>query len=209
MVHIKEIEDRPSCLVVDFGAMVASRKSPGIIIVNGRDKIIHVNRSAWDVLTLLRDHGTVACDALMPTALLDLCHDVQARLREHRIDGDPVNLEETRLIATPNGRVLLRAVALEGGAKLTDDRRRVLVLLEHVAERSHMTAASKERFGLTNREWAVSQSLLKGYTNKEIGSALNISEPTVKAHINHIMQKMKCSTRTGIVSLVMTSCSGK
>jgi DNA-binding CsgD family transcriptional regulator len=37
-------------------------------------------------------------------------------------------------------------------------------------------------------------------TNKEIGNALGITEPTVKAHIKHIMEKMKCTTRTAIVS---------
>jgi DNA-binding NarL/FixJ family response regulator len=73
-------------------------------------------------------------------------------------------------------------------------------MLEQISDRESMNAAGQERFGLTNREWEVARILTQGLTNKEIGNALGITEPTVKAHIKHIMEKMKCTTRTAIVS---------
>lgn len=200
-------EKGASCGVIDFDSMVASRKSPGIVIVDGQNKIVHVNSNAWDVLALLREQGTVSGDALMPTVLLQVCHAAQAHVRENLESPAPANADMVRLIMTSKGHVLLRALTLEGGSKLSPHKRRVLVLLEQVVERSHGSAELKERFGLTDREYAVARILVKGYTNKEIGNALNISEPTVKAHLNHIMQKLKCSTRTGVVSLMMGSTS--
>ena len=43
------------------------------------------------------------------------------------------------------------------------------------------------------------QYLAKGWTNKEIASALQLALPTVKEHIRHIMAKTNTTTRTGIL----------
>lgn len=50
---------------------------------------------------------------------------------------------------------------------------------------------------LTNREIEVLQSIVRGRSNKEIGSDLNISEATVKTHINSLLGKLGVSDRTG------------
>jgi len=62
----------------------------------------------------------------------------------------------------------------------------------------------KERFGFTDREEMVVQNLAKGWTNKEIASELNIAEQTVKVYIKQIMDKTRCTTRTGIVAQVLS-----
>jgi DNA-binding NarL/FixJ family response regulator len=49
---------------------------------------------------------------------------------------------------------------------------------------------------LTNRELEVLQSIVRGRSNKEIGSDLNISEATVKTHINSLLGKLGVSDRT-------------
>ena len=41
--------------------------------------------------------------------------------------------------------------------------------------------------------------LAQGFTNKEIGVTLGISEQTVKEHLKHIMEKPHCTTRTGVL----------
>jgi len=65
-------------------------------------------------------------------------------------------------------------------------------------------AREQERAGqLTDREHDVVECLAKGWTNKEIAAELGITEPTIKAHIRNIMNKTKCSTRTGIVAQVL------
>jgi DNA-binding NarL/FixJ family response regulator len=49
---------------------------------------------------------------------------------------------------------------------------------------------------LTGRELEVLQQIVGGKSNKEIGSALGISEATVKSHINNILSKLDASDRT-------------
>ena len=49
---------------------------------------------------------------------------------------------------------------------------------------------------LTGRELEVLQQIVAGKSNKEIGGHLNISEATVKSHINNILSKMGVSDRT-------------
>ncbi len=49
---------------------------------------------------------------------------------------------------------------------------------------------------LTEREESVLRLLVRGCSNKEICRTLNISEPTVKTHISHLMAKLGVSSRT-------------
>jgi two-component system NarL family response regulator len=49
---------------------------------------------------------------------------------------------------------------------------------------------------LTARELEVLQQIVAGKSNKEIGMLLNISEATVKSHINNILSKLGVADRT-------------
>jgi DNA-binding NarL/FixJ family response regulator len=49
---------------------------------------------------------------------------------------------------------------------------------------------------LTARELEVLEQIVRGKSNKEIGGHLNISEATVKSHINNILSKLGVSDRT-------------
>lgn len=53
---------------------------------------------------------------------------------------------------------------------------------------------------LTSRELGVLELLSLGYTNKEIASALGISDSTVRVHVNNIMEKLQVSDRTEAVA---------
>jgi two-component system NarL family response regulator len=62
-----------------------------------------------------------------------------------------------------------------------------------VAERLAARMSSSE---LTSRELEVLRQIVDGKSNKEIGNALNISEATVKSHINNLLSKLGVSDRT-------------
>ena len=49
---------------------------------------------------------------------------------------------------------------------------------------------------LTQREQEVLEQIVKGKSNKEIGQALDISEATVKTHINNLLGKLGVEDRT-------------
>ena len=52
------------------------------------------------------------------------------------------------------------------------------------------------RTELTSRELEVLKLIATGKSNKEIGSALQIAEVTVKLHVGHILTKLKANDRT-------------
>ena len=49
---------------------------------------------------------------------------------------------------------------------------------------------------LTARELEVLERIVRGMSNKEIASALGISEATVKSHINNVLSKLDAADRT-------------
>jgi two-component system, NarL family, response regulator len=56
---------------------------------------------------------------------------------------------------------------------------------------------------LTAREMEVLRILAVGKSNKEIGSAFNISEATVKVHVTHILEKFKVTGRTEAINVAV------
>lgn len=195
-----QMDEQAQSATIDLRTIVASRKSPGIVILNGLGEVVHLNDTAWKLLSLIRPHAPVSNNGLVPEVMMDLCHELDSKILGRGSVSPHARLEATSFMATVDGGVLLRALALEGTKDLPSQGRRFLIMLEQVAERESVNAADQERFGLTDREWEVTRVLTQGFTNKEIGNALGITEPTVKAHIKHIMEKMKCTTRTAIVS---------
>ena len=191
--------EQTNATVPDLHTVVASRRSPGIVILNGLGEVIHVNETAWEILSIVRQHMAVSKNGLVPEVVIGLCHELESKMVGRHSVLSHTRLEATHFMATAEGSILFRALALEGAKDVPTEGRRFLIMLEKVAEREPVKAG-QERFGLTHRERQVTQALTQGFTNKEIGNALGITEPTVKAHIKHIMEKMKCSTRTAIVS---------
>jgi DNA-binding NarL/FixJ family response regulator len=63
----------------------------------------------------------------------------------------------------------------------------------HIASR---LAERMMRINLTARELEVLVLIARGLTNKEIGSALQISGNTVRNHVNSIMEKLEVADRT-------------
>ncbi len=78
-------------------------------------------------------------------------------------------------------------------------------LMERVMERYHemevnygrlQSAASIQELSLTSRELEILQYIVEGLSNKEIASALFISEKTVKNHITSLLRKLEVDDRT-------------
>lgn len=78
-------------------------------------------------------------------------------------------------------------------------------LMERVMERYHhleveygrlQSAAAIHDLDLTNRELEILQYIVEGMSNKEIASALFISEKTVKNHITNLLRKLEVEDRT-------------
>ena len=59
-----------------------------------------------------------------------------------------------------------------------------------------------EAYGLTGRERDVTQQVLRGFSNKEIASALNVSAFTVSDHLKNIFEKIGVRSRGEVVARV-------
>lgn len=76
--------------------------------------------------------------------------------------------------------------------------RRSRTVLEQVFERSQL----QNRFeSLSKRERQVMTLVVKGLMNRQVGSTLDISETTVKAHRGRVMQKMQAATLVDLVDM--------
>lgn len=62
---------------------------------------------------------------------------------------------------------------------------------------------------LTAREQQVLAELRRGRTNKEIAGRLNVSITTVNKHVQHVLKKLKVSSRTQAVAMVDAAVSGR
>jgi DNA-binding NarL/FixJ family response regulator len=57
---------------------------------------------------------------------------------------------------------------------------------------------------ITKRESAILHMVINGAHNKEIASALFISEGTVKVHLHNIYEKLGVNSRLGLVKYAQT-----
>jgi DNA-binding NarL/FixJ family response regulator len=71
---------------------------------------------------------------------------------------------------------------------------------KHIAER---LASDQMTAGLSLRETEVLQLVATGLTNKEVARTLNISQFTVRNHLNHITQKLDATDRTEAIFIAL------
>jgi DNA-binding NarL/FixJ family response regulator len=69
------------------------------------------------------------------------------------------------------------------------------ILKEFSVTRSDSTDRVEIVDNLTSREIDILELVVEGMTNKEIASALNISENTVKIHLRNILDKLHLQNR--------------
>jgi len=79
--------------------------------------------------------------------------------------------------------------------------KRILVRLMHWASYTDTTQADHQ---LTDRELEVLTMIARGASNKEIAQDTFLSEGTVKAHVSHIMTKLRLERRTDLVRFALT-----
>jgi len=96
---------------------------------------------------------------------------------------------------------LLRAITdvRSGGAPMTSEIARMVV---EAFQKKPASSGSEE---LTRRETEILAQLSEGLSNKEIGTRLQISYDTVRAHLRHIYEKLHVRGRTEAVGKYLKS----
>ena len=193
----------PSDILVD------QRAGPGIVVLSASMQLLHMNRQASELAKQINsaEHsggGSRTVHGVLPAALTELCGEIVKALHIRTEAKDWEQFEIKRVAGNPEQPVLLRGFGLpdRGGVQFA----RLVVTLEELGRRQQLnTDQAKEKFQLTNREQAVVEHLAKGWTNKEIANALQITEQTFKENIKHIMRKTNATTRTGILVQIFNS----
>jgi DNA-binding CsgD family transcriptional regulator len=183
-------------------SVVATRVDSGFLMLSSSMQLLHWDRQAWELcrkITALSDDP--AADVL-PSCVTDFASEI---VKVMEIRSNPKDWEQfqlRRVIKSDQESIFLSGIGLPGLGGRDDSR--VLIILEQIARRQNFTLErAKERFHFTDRETEVIGHLLKGWTNKEIANAIEISQLTVKEHIKHIMDKTRTSTRTGILVQIL------
>ncbi len=190
-------------------AITEQRAGPGIIVLSSSLQLLHMNRQASELCKKINkvEHSgdsTKQAHGVLPTALTELSSEIIKALTVRTEAKDWEQFEVKRLAGASEQPILLRGFGLPDRSGLNNSR--LVITMEEVGRRQQFsTDQAKERFQLTNREQAVVEHLAKGWTNKEIANALNITEQTVKEHIKHIMRKTNSTTRTGILAQIFRS----
>lgn len=178
--------------------LVDKRLGPGILMLSASMQMLYRDRRSWELCGLInRHHNSKSATGVLPPAVADLAAEIMKALKDGTTK-DHENIRIKRLIGDVNHPVLLCGLGLADQNGNHDSR--ILIIMEEIGRRQNTAAEqAKEMFRLTDREVAVVQNLLKGWTNKEIANALGVTEQTVKEHIKHIMEKTKTTTRTGVL----------
>ena len=180
-------------------SIVDKRIGPGILMLTSSMQMLYRDRRSWELCAQInRYHNGKSATGVLPPVVADLCAEIMKALRERTDAKDWEHFRLKRVIGDPNHPVLLCGLGLPDRNGIQDSR--ILIIMEEVGRRQNTAAEqAKETFHLTDREVAVVQNLLKGWTNKEIANELGVTEQTVKEHIKHIMEKTKTTTRTGVL----------
>jgi DNA-binding CsgD family transcriptional regulator len=180
-------------------SLVDKRLGPGILMMTSSMQMLYRDRRSWELCAQInRNHNSKSATGILPPAVADLGAEVMQALKEAVRSKDQEHIRIKRLIGDLNHPVLLCGLGLPDRNGHEDSR--ILIIMEEIGRRQNTAAEhAKEMFRLTEREVAVVQNLLKGWTNKEIANALGVTEQTVKEHIKHIMEKTKTTTRTGVL----------
>jgi DNA-binding CsgD family transcriptional regulator len=178
------------------------RMGPGILMLSPSMQLLYSDRRTWELFGRInKSQGSKATQGVLPPAVVELGAEIVKILQVRTEAKDWEEFRVKRVLGDPEQPILLCGFGLpeQHGSKS-----RILITVEELGRRQEaMVEQAKELFRLTEREVAVVQNLLKGWTNKEIANALKVTEQTVKEHIKHIMAKTKTTTRTGVLVQVL------
>jgi DNA-binding CsgD family transcriptional regulator len=159
---------------------------PGIVIIDGEDRVTHSNARAAELLRDVGDAEWHPTDvSSLPIALSSLIPQLKRRLRD-RSDTTAAALLTVDLCVRA-----CRIQAPEGPV--------MMLLLERV-QRRDAVAKNIERFSLTPRECDVVMLLLYGHSNRRIADQLFLTEYTVEDHLKRVFAKIGVKSRTALAA---------
>jgi two-component system NarL family response regulator len=196
-IRILIVDDHP---VVRAGLASMLGTQAGLKVIgsacSGEEALKKLQREAVDVVLLdLRMPGISGIETLRALARTPLSPRVIV-LTSFEMDEDIYRAVQAGargylLKDTPQNEMIEAIASVHAGKRY---------IPRHIAAR---LADRMMRSNLTTRELEILEMLAKGRTNKEIGSALEISDNTVRNHVINIIDKLEVSDRTEAATTAM------
>jgi two-component system, NarL family, response regulator len=190
IIRILVVDDHP---VVRAGLASMLSTIPGLAVCgaasSGEEALELIDAERPDVLLLdLRMPGMTGIELLRSIRLLPFPPKALV-LTSYESDEEIYRAIEAGaqgylLKSTPQGEIVAAIQAVHDGRHYIPPR-----IAARLAERMVRSA-------LTQRELEILEMVVRGLTNRQIGSALGISENTARNHINSIIRKLDVSGRT-------------
>lgn len=182
-----------------------NRSDPGILLLNKKKQVIFANQIALKLI----DEGKKAAPNSKTHRFPPFLSEFYDQMKERSDMFAPNSCIDSvffkRLARCGNTDLELKGFTIAESAM--SDSTSFLILIRTLKVRSGINIRERcDLFHLTPKQLKVTLLLATGLTNKEIANELKISETTVKDHIRKIMEKIRVTTRAGIVSKFL-SCS--
>jgi two-component system, NarL family, nitrate/nitrite response regulator NarL len=171
-----------------------------IAVERYRPAVAIVDVSLDEVMTLMRDVST-QCSGTHIIAFA-VREDIRSILSYAEAGADGF------FTATGSMNELVEAIERTAAGELLCSPRIAAELLRRAAHQAHPDPADATHSPLTGREQQVLALIRQGQSNKEIGSALNIAEATVKNHVHHVLEKLQVPTRAQAIAADMDRIKG-
>ena len=182
-----------------FEDIIKKRTQPGILIFKQHQELVFINNEAVNFLKgINRKNESSKNPDEIPHEVLKVCRS----LKKISASGS-VRPCCNASIGHDGQLYSIRALPLfHAGRKNKSSH--TMVIIERCTPRRNIDIEKvKAKFNLAKREAEVVEGIVKGFTNREIASALFLSEYTVKDYIKKIMNKLGVTCRTLIFCRVI------
>ena len=202
--HTDGVAARSRVLIVDDHALLRT----GVANIINPETDLEVIAEATNGLEGVEAYERYRPDVVLLDLRMPVMEGVDAIRRMREIDGQARIIVLTTYDSDED-----IARALTAGAKayvLKDIAADALIACIHevLGGRTYLAPAAAAKLAervtrvqLTPRELATLRSMADGKSNKEIGTALGISERTVKSHLGHLFEKLGVTSRTEAVKV--------
>lgn len=167
---------------------------PSVILLDGAVLDIPIEQQAAQVVAVAGSGRVIVMTAAFS-------EDEEIALLKAGVKGccrrgiDPESLEQVLSVTHGGGVWVTRSLL----PRLVTELRRYAEAQRPAADK---TAASDKLSALTPREKEIVQLIVGGASNKQVATALDISERTVKGHLSNVFQKLGVSDRLKLVLYV-------
>ncbi len=168
---------------------------------------VYYNTEAWSILSrsLLSDKKTIVLSDISTlclkwkTSFDKILKDVGSNCELGNMVNYCVDMFESH-----RRKYVVRATALTNNHSSQTQAYQYIFTLERVLADNFNYSAIFRKWNLNPREQQISKLLIEDLSNKEIAKKLGLSTNTVKVYIRFLMSKLNVTSRTGIVSKILS-----